>query len=148
MATLAGQYDMEKYLELDTRYGLQGEDALKFAAERMDKDVEREERSTWSRADRMSDETSCFWGQRIALSPAGDNQAAPQCQYTDSCATSALRLSTDLYCDDLLTSLKTEEEADQFIQETRQIFSEAKMNMRKWASNRKLTVVVGGRRRV
>ncbi|XP_043203579.1 uncharacterized protein LOC122371370 [Amphibalanus amphitrite] len=62
-------------------------------------------------------------------------------QYTDSCAASALRLSTDLYCDDLLTSLKTEEEAEKFIQETRQIFSEAKMNMRKWASNRKLAAV-------
>ena len=43
MATVTGQL-MEKYLELATRHGLQGENALKFAMERLDKDVEREER--------------------------------------------------------------------------------------------------------
>ena len=35
---------MEKYLDLASRYGLQGEEALKFAAERPGKDQEREER--------------------------------------------------------------------------------------------------------
>lgn len=35
---------MEKYLDLVSKYGLQGEEALKFAAERLDKDNEREER--------------------------------------------------------------------------------------------------------
>ena len=63
--------------------------------------------------------------------------------YTDSGAMSAQRLSTDLYCDDLLTSLKTEEEAENFVRETRQIFCEAKMNMRKWASNRPLAALEG-----
>ena len=61
--------------------------------------------------------------------------------YAESQPQTVLRLATDLYCDDLLTSLKTEEEADSFVQETRQIFSEAKMNMRKWASNRRLAAV-------
>ena len=62
-------------------------------------------------------------------------------QYSDVWSSSALRLSTDLYCDDLLTSLKTEEEAENFIQETKQIFCEARMNMRKWASNKALSGV-------
>ena len=35
---------MEKYLEIASKYGLSGEEALKFAAERLDKDNEREER--------------------------------------------------------------------------------------------------------
>ena len=61
--------------------------------------------------------------------------------YAESLPGSVLRLGTDLYCDDLLTSLKTEEEAEMFIQETKQIFSDAKMNMRKWASNQKLAAV-------
>ena len=61
--------------------------------------------------------------------------------YAESLPGSVLRLGSDLYCDDLLTSLKTEEEAENFIQETKQIFSDAKMNMRKWTSNRKLEAV-------
>ena len=35
---------MERYIEIASQYGLQGENALKFASERMDKDIEREER--------------------------------------------------------------------------------------------------------
>ena len=35
---------MERYIEIAAQHGLQGENALKFASERMDKDIEREER--------------------------------------------------------------------------------------------------------
>lgn len=62
-------------------------------------------------------------------------------QYGDTNVMTAKRLSTDLYCDDLLTSLKTEDEADSFIKETKQIFCDAKMNMRKWASNKQLAAI-------
>ena len=45
------------------------------------------------------------------------------------------KLSRDIYCDDLITSVETEEEALQVKDQTMQIFSEAMMNMTKWTSS-------------
>ena len=42
------------------------------------------------------------------------------------------RLIRDIYCDDLITSVTSEEEARQLKERTVQIFSDAKMNMTKW----------------
>ena len=48
----------------------------------------------------------------------------------------ASRLKRDIYCDDLLTSIKTEEEARIFAHEAKGIFHGACMNLTKWSSNR------------
>ena len=46
------------------------------------------------------------------------------------------RLKRDIYCDDLLTSTRTEQEARVFAHEAKRIFSDARMNLTKWSSNR------------
>ena len=46
------------------------------------------------------------------------------------------RLKRDIYCDDLLTSLRTEREASTFVHEAKEAFRSAGMNLTKWSSNR------------
>ena len=46
------------------------------------------------------------------------------------------RLKRDIYCDDLLTSLRTERGASTFVHEAKEAFRSAGMNLTKWSSNR------------
>ncbi|KAF0310336.1 hypothetical protein FJT64_018671 [Amphibalanus amphitrite] len=53
-------------------------------------------------------------------------------QYEEADGQLVARLRRDLYCDDLITSVNTQEEAEELSQRTQEIFNDAKMNMRHW----------------
>ena len=56
-------------------------------------------------------------------------------QYEESDAPLVTRLRRDLYCDDLITSVDTPQEAENLSQRTTEIFRDAKMNMRRWTNS-------------
>ena len=55
--------------------------------------------------------------------------------YEQSDGSLVARLRRDLYCDDLITSVNTPQEAEELLQRIREIFHDAKMNMRRWTSS-------------
>ena len=69
-------------------------------------------------------------------------------QYGESDRDLVDKLQRDIYCDDLITSVDTQEEAQTLAERTMEIFEAAKMNMRKWTVSQSAEASSGSQTKV